>query len=276
MKLLFLDDSTQKTCRREKMQSMVAVGGLMIDHTQARKLETEIDQICKLYGFPDREPFKWSSKNGSWLRENLRDENRSNFYRDVLVMAKEHSGIGMVCAVDPSMKAANPGRNAQEDSLLLALERFDWILTPQKESGMVIVARPSGGRPDEDKFLDGCVALVSQGTCYTKFTGLLATQILTTPYQNSRLLQIADLIVSITNAMIAGNTKYAGVTFPFVKDILHRDGDRINGVGVKIHPDFSYMNLYHWILGDKYIRRGKSGWSLPFENYPYANDEMMY
>ena len=41
----------------------------------------------------------------------------------------------------------------------------------------------------------------------------LATNVVTMPFSNSRLLQLADLIVSISTAMVAGHTEFAGKVF---------------------------------------------------------------
>jgi hypothetical protein len=37
----------------------------------------------------------------------------------------------------------------------------------------------------------------------------------------------------------------------------------IGGSGLKLHPDLCYLNLYHWLLGDSYYRRGGGGHTLP-------------
>ena len=45
----------------------------------------------------------------------------------------------------------------------------------------------------------------------------LATNVVTMPFSNSRLLQLADLIVSISTAMVAGHTEFGGNTLCWVK-----------------------------------------------------------
>jgi hypothetical protein len=160
------------------------------------------------------------------------------------------------------------------DVLVMALERFNFVLSSQ-DIGMVIAARPSGGRTDEDKFLSACVDIVTAGTSYAKF-GQFATNVLTMPFGNSRLLQVADLVVSITTAMIAGHAEYAGPVFPHVRALLRSSLGRIGGVGVKIHPDYSYVNLYHWVLGDTFFVRSNLGLPLPMQNRPFFTDGMTY
>ncbi len=44
------------------------------------------------------------------------------------------------------------------------------------------------------------------------------------------------------------------------------------GEEFKLHPDYRYVNLYHWLLGDSHYLRNMGGWPLPFQTRPYAQD----
>ena len=61
-----------------------------------------------------------------------------------------------------------------------------------------------------------------------------------------------------------------------MKVLLRSGSGRIGGVGLKIDPDFSYANLYHWVLGDTDFWRGNLGTPLPLNDRPYAADGMTY
>lgn len=76
MKLFFLDDARHRTCNRPGISSLVAVGGIVVDATVARQLDTSISALCGQFGFPEREPFKWSPDGDHWMRENLKDKKR--------------------------------------------------------------------------------------------------------------------------------------------------------------------------------------------------------
>jgi hypothetical protein len=270
MKLFFLDDSRHRMCTRPGIPSLVAVGGIVVDATVARQLDKSINALCSQYGFPEREAFKWSPGVGLWMRDNLKDEKRDQFFIEVLKLAEESGVRGQVTISDPTMNPANQDMDDREmDVLLLSLERFNLVLGGP-DTGLVIAARPSGGPKGDDKFLAACADRVAAGTRYADF-GWLATNVLTMPYIHSRLLQVADLVVSITTTLVAGNIKYAETVFPSVKRLLLRSSSgRIGGFGVKIHPDFSYMNLYHWVLGDT----ENAGTALPSQKYRYFKDEM--
>jgi hypothetical protein len=269
--LLFLDDSAQPNCSRERVGRLVAIGGIAVEASACRALELSVDEVCrKNYGFPEREPFKWSPNKDHWMRANLIGERRNQFFNEVLRLAAQHGAIGLAAVSDATKGLATPqAKTAEMDVLIMTLERFD--LTLGQDVGLVIAARPSGGRGDEDKFLVSCAEAINAGTDYVKFERLVAS-VVTMPFANSRLLQLADLVVSITTAMVAGHKEFAGKIFPAIRAILRTSGGRVGGIGLKIHPDYSYANLYHWLLGDQ---RFKSS-DLPIANRPFPANEDNY
>jgi hypothetical protein len=62
-----------------------------------------------------------------------------------------------------------------------------------------------------------------------------------------RLLQTADLITSFTLAMVSGEDRHSAPIFGLIKFLLMSEMGRIGGVGLKIHPDYVYANLYRWL-----------------------------
>jgi hypothetical protein len=58
-----------------------------------------------------------------------------------------------------------------------------------------------------------------------------------------------------------------------VKPMLRREGDRIGGIGLKLHPDLRYANLYHWLVGDRYFIKGSVGHPLPVASMAYATGD---
>lgn len=271
MQLLFLDDAGQRKPSRQRVGPLVAVGGISIDASAARELENALNDFChNTVGFPAREPFKWSPARDHWMRANLVAEERVRFITEVLSIAAKHGATGQVTISDTTKQLATKSADKHEmDVLVMALERFNYSIS--SDLGMVIVARPSGGRKDEDHFLADCADLVTAGTSYAQFKSLV-TNVLTMPFQNSRLLQVADLVVSITTAMVAGHTDYAEPVFEPVRSLLRSEYGRIGGVGLKIHPDYSYVNLYHWLLRDTFYKRGGSGLPLPATGRPFSRN----
>ncbi|WP_289032760.1 DUF3800 domain-containing protein [uncultured Roseibium sp.] len=209
MKVLFLDDSKQRRCNRANMGSLVAIGGIEISAEHVRPLEQELERICRIqFEFPGGEPFKWSPARDHWMRNELVGDRRIEFFRTILRAVAVFGGVGQVVLTDPTRALANQNApNSEVDALMMSLERFDTAL-PNNEIGMVVVARPSGGRVDEDDFLSNCADFLDNGTNYTAFERI-AMNILTMPSKNSRILQAADLVVSISTAMVAGHTEFA-------------------------------------------------------------------
>jgi hypothetical protein len=56
-----------------------------------------------------------------------------------------------------------------------------------------------------------------------------------------------------------------------VKGLLAKKGDRIGGVGLKLHPYFMYANLYHWLVGDTHLWMNSTAFPLPLACYPYSS-----
>jgi hypothetical protein len=269
--ILFLDDAAQKNCSRERVGPLVATGGVAIEATVCRKLELAIDELCiKTYGFPIGEPFKWSPNKDHWMRENLKDDRRKQFYNDVLTLAAQNGATGFAAVSDTTKGLAiAEAKTPEMDVFIMTLERFDMALG--QDVGMVVAARPSGGKGDEQTFLVSCAEAINAGTNYVKFEKFV-TNVVTMPFSNSRLLQLADLIVSISTAMVAGHREFAGKHFAAVRAILKTSGGRAGGIGLKIHPDFSYANLYHWLLGDTLFKNKK----LPNAGLPFPESENKY
>ena len=78
----------------------------------------------------------------------------------------------------------------------------------------------------------------------------------------------------VEGATTAGHTPYSEPVFAYIKPLLLSDFGRIGGVGLKFHPDFVYVNLYHWLLGDNQDMRTMrgGGYKLPRSDRPYFED----
>lgn len=116
-----------------------------------------------------------------------------------------------------------------------------------------------------------CLALFDEGTEYESFPNL-PLGLFVAQSNRLRVLQLADVITSCVVARVAGEIRYSPRVFTRIKPLLRRSGDRVGGFGVKLHPDFIYSNLYHWLLGDQHIVRGGISIPLPepgrFRDHP--------
>lgn len=271
MYLFFVDDAQQQKPTRKGMGPLVATGGFGIHGDAALKLYASITAICKKRGFPPREEFKWSPSQGVWMRDNLIHPDREQFFLEVVAALKEAGAVAIVAIEDTEASPAhNYALTAKEDVTILFLERVNSYLGSLRQDGLVIVDQPGGGRKDETKYLMACMEALIAGTDYVQFDHI-AHNVLTTPSHLSRMLQAADVITSCSLAAIAGESQYAPPVFEAIKGML-RQGDfgHIGGMGLKLHPDGKYVNLYHWLLGDTDFWRYGSAWPLPLPNKKYS------
>lgn len=270
MHFIFADDSIQRRPTRPGMGVLIAIGGFCIKGEKIKNLSSKIDEICSKYGFPPGEIFKWSPGRELWMWDSLKGEKRSNFFREVLDSARKEEIKGIVIVEDRNKRPATErAPNAEIDVIRLFIERIDWELFRAEDQGIIIVDRPSGDRAAEDKFLLSCLESLQAGTEYVG-NKRFALNVLSTPSKLTRLLQLADLIVSCSLAAVGGEDQYSPPFFDKIREILCKESGRIGGVGLKIHPDFSYVNLYHWLLKDSYYLRRNIKLPLPIDGFPYS------
>jgi hypothetical protein len=115
--------------------------------------------------------------------------------------------------------------------------------------------------------------VLQEGTRFRAF-GRIALPVLCAPSKLVRLIQAADVVVGCTCAYVAGEDRHSPPVFEGIRDLLVKDGRRVGGVGLKLHPDIKYANLYHWLLGDSHIWKGMVGHPLPLGEFPYSEDPL--
>ena len=277
MHLFFADDSRQPNPSRAGMGPMVAIGGFHIPSENVRDLEHAVNKCCSQHGFPDGEEFKWSPGRELWMRDYLIGEPRQRFYLSVLNLVLERGGQACVVIEDERKSPATGGQVPHyEDATCLFLERANRRMRTIHSQGVVIVDRPGGNQQTEDDFLANCLETLLSGTAYTDFDRI-ALNVLSTSSRLIRLLQIADLIVGCTTAFVSGEPRYSGPVFDAgILPLLVNSGGRVGGIGLKLHPDLLYANLYHWLLGDTYIPKEGSRYPLPQAKLPYYSSPESY
>lgn len=268
--LYFADDSKQGNPTRAGMFDLVAIGGISVPVENARALSDALDALCAEVGFPVGGEFKWSPRRDQWMRAGLVEEARAAFFQRVLELLARHEVHAVVVIEDTNYRPATAGATPEVDLTRMFLERVEWEATQQGALAIVIADRPGGGTAQDASFLQSCLETVQAGTQYVKPKRIIHN-VVSTPSHLSRLLQAADLIVGATLSFVSGETTYSPPVFAGIRPLLRSDGSRIGGVGLKIHPDFRYANLYHWLLGDTTFWKSNMGEPMPIANRPYAN-----
>lgn len=265
----FADDSQQLEPTRQGMRPAVGVGGVFLPAESLGPVQRRIDELCRNAGFPDGEEFKWSPGGELWMKRNLHDEKRKRFFLDVLASVRENGGQAVV--VDTRANPATSAADPEEDATRLFLERASNRFHAAGVDGVVIVDRPSGSRSAENRFLAKCVEHLEDETTFA-VADRFALPVMATQSRFVRLLQVADLITSATLALVPGEREYAPPIFEAILPMMPKEFGRIGGVGLKIHPDFRYANLYYWLLGDEHWKKRNTGEPLPRPKQLYAED----
>jgi hypothetical protein len=276
MEIFFADDSIQQTCKRESLGVLIGIGGILVSESALRPLADRMDSIANSFGFPRGEEFKWSPKRGSWIWDNLR-EPRSECYAQVLEAAHALGARGIVVCNDTG-RTTDSKDAAYQRCLDYLFERLSMNLEDRKAHAIIVADRPGGGKIQEQEFLAYFLRRFREGTSYVPPNRLLLN-VLTTPSEMVRHLQLADLVTGITTAMVAGSETYARPLFHLVQRLLitNRPGG-IAGTGLKIAPDStredSLVNLYHWVLGEKLLHKGGGAmaYRLPAHGYAFQKD----
>lgn len=247
MQLILADDSQQLRPTRRRMGPLVGIGGVHVDDSAADSLERELNRLWRVAGFPDGEEFKWSPT------------------------AALHGVSATVVVSDIGCRyAINTSTSHEQDVTTMFLERADWALAIGGTMGVVIIDRPGGNQITSARYFAECFQTVTTGTRYVLPKRILSVEPTTGYY--SRLHQLADLVTGCTVARVAGSL-YSKVPFEMIKQLLRSDGRRVGGVGLKIHPDFKYANLYHRLVGDPTWWKGTMGIDLPCPGRLYYADD---
>jgi hypothetical protein len=270
---VFVDDARQSKPSRVGIGSLVALGGVHVPATEVGPLEQALRKHCVSIGFPPDQQFKWSpGKKETFMKNKLLDQARIEFYQCVLDIAASH---GARCCVVIEGTSRNPARssslNHEEDVVSLFLERVQWALVTSGQHGLVVAASPSGGPGDEEKFLQNCADLLHHGTEYMQLDKI-SLGVLTAKSRKLRLLQFADVVTSCAVSRVAGESNFSPPIWEMLKPLWRSDGNRIQGVGVKLHPDYVFANLHYWLLGEQYFYKANTGTPLPLRGYPYFDD----
>lgn len=267
--IFFGDDSRQSSPSRPGMGPLLAIGGINVPAEKVGPLGRQLEALCLSRGFPPSEEFKWSPGRELWMRDNLRGQDRQSFFLAVLGILSAAEVGATVVVVDTTYQTASGAMDHETDATYLFLERVEAQCGRGQSEGFVVVDRPPGGRSDEDTFLGRCLEMVQTGTQWVR-PERIAHNVVSTPSKLSRLLQAADLVTGSTLAFVAGESEYSPAIFEGVKPLLDRHNDRIGGFGLKIHPDFKYGNLYHWLAGDTFLRKSGTNIRLPSSSYLYS------
>lgn len=269
MYYVFVDDAQQKNPTRPglELEHLVAMGGVAVPDDAVVNLGNQIEGTCGRYGLSASDEFKWSPGKNDPFRGVV--ANRTQFYIDILSLAKQSEIKALVViSNERSTPVVNYLPDHQFATFAALLERINSLDSPS-----TVIADQPGGVYKE--FLDNSKDLIEQGTPFQDMNNI-PFNVVTTPSRYNRLLQLADVVTSCTLSYVSGENTYSPPVFRHIIPIVRRHNNRYGGVGIKIHPDFLYVNLYHWLLGDEHYNRFGSGHPLPIRSRPYSDSSTQY
>ncbi len=256
------------------MGPMIAAGGFSIASEHVKELEEDLNSLCDKTGLPNDEIFKWSpkKKNSNWMYGNLKGNDRINFQVKIIDLLKNYDCKVIFVAEDKNCNMAmNESTSSDIDVTNMLMERVDSLFHQQSTHGIIVMDRPGGGSKDHDSFLANCLSTIQNGTTVKDINNIILS-VMCLPNHYTRLLQAADLVVSATLSYVSGNETYTLEIIENIKPLLHKESQRIGGVGVKLHPDFKFANLYHWLFDDTHFWKNSCGNPLPLENRNYSQN----
>lgn len=272
MHVVFIDDSGQKGLR-EGMGYLIAVGGITLDEEQLQPLQDKLVSLVAEYGIPPECELKWSPPPANWIHSNLVGSQRQECYRKILEATKA-CGASVIVVVFDTGRTTLQKERATLKALEFFIDRARMHLEDKNALGIVVADQPSGGKKQEMRFLSEALLTIQHGSNFVP-PKQISLNILTTPSRLVRQLQVADLVVGITTARVAGHKKYAEPLFPIVKDMMIKSSlGMIGGSGLKVFPD-SLTNLYYWVLDENCYAKASvmAGLSLPHDAFLYSQDE---
>lgn len=274
MHVFFADDSTTNGVRKG-MGKLIAFGGLLLPEEALVAVNAVVSTELLAVGAPDGTELKWSPPPGNWIREHLYGNKRTDLYVAILKQVREQGGRVIVSIVDTG-RTSIQDLEAFEWSVKFTFERISTCLSKEKSRCIVVADRPGGGKKQEDEFLARFLEKIEQGTEYVPMKSeCVLLNVLTTPSRLLRQLQVADLVVSVTTAQVAGNIKWANPGFELIRTMFIRNHlGFAGGTGLKLFPD-DLWNLYHWVLDESVFTKAatSTGMPLPIPKLPYVDDD---
>jgi hypothetical protein len=271
MDFFFADDSRQRAPTRPGMNPLVGVGGIYIPSDNVNALERLLNQLCVKAEFPPGEEFKWSPGREDWMHQGLTARPRAEFFSAVLRCCAENRVRAVVVASD--VQSNHPRSCASHEHFItqLLIERIERLASSVGRDAVIVFDRPGGAKAQEDDFLAQCLETIQDGTPYVR-PERIALNALSTSSHFIRLLQAADLFTGCVMAYLSGEGRFSPELMPAIKPMLAGEPGRVGGFGIKIHPIYWYLNLYHWLFDDTHLWRGNWGTPLPVTNLPYARN----
>lgn len=217
----------------------VALPGELLPVYAARAAEIRVE-----FGLGDEE-LKWSpDRKRQPAQFALGARGREPMQRALLAAAAE-CGAWTVTVVWDGERDPSAGAHREKWMLKLLYERISMGMSDRDGLGTVVFDQKHSLRGHDADWLAATRRLTDHGTEYTSASRIV-NRFVMGPSDHLPGLQLADLVVGATTALVAGQKGGLALREPLLELIHCREDGDLSGAGLKLWPN-SLENLYSWI-----------------------------
>jgi len=260
MALLAFVDDTRFTAKSPAglSRTWCGFGAVVVPDSGLTDLDATVEELKNDFGFPSRLPpnsdiptieeyreAKYSPGRRQWMRTNLRDQERQDFFSQALAILERLDGTIALSFYDESSDGCGEYR-ARERALKNLYERFDGIAEKKDAGALIVVCDFEGSNDDVRRLVHGATGIARYGTWYReKIKEKVYPVLLVGESHLHSGLQLADIATGVLRAMILdAENQHAQATWSEVYRRLFRRGNVAKGWGLKIRSK-DIGRIYH-------------------------------
>ncbi len=251
MKLVFIDDSSQRNPPRAGLGELVALGAVIVSEDQVTGFASDLIAIKTRLGVPQDEEIKWKPARGMFLA-GAGGETVTQLRESMLNAAIARGITSVVHVLDHSLVYRD--RTIVQVGQELLKWTYDKVAFGLEGQGAVMIAdKPGGGPAEESRWLAQTLAMTNDGTAYTA-AGKVVLPVLTAGSHHVPHLQLADVVTAATTAAIAGRPHGLRLA-PLLRQLARKNArGYAGGAGITLWPP-ELRDLLYWVFGeDTYVK----------------------
>ena len=251
MKLVFIDDSSQRNSPRAGLGELVALGAVIVPEDQVTGFASDLIAIKTRLGVPQDEEIKWKPARGMFLA-GAGGETVTQLRESMLNAAIARGITSVVHVLDHSLVYRD--RTIVQVGQELLKWTYDKVAFGLEGQGAVMIAdKPGGGPAEESRWLAQTLAMTNDGTAYTA-AGKVVLPVLTAGSHHVPHLQLADVVTAATTAAIAGRPHGLRLA-PLLRQLARKNArGYAGGAGITLWPP-ELRDLLYWVFGeDTYVK----------------------
>ncbi|MFD8086429.1 DUF3800 domain-containing protein [Kitasatospora sp. NPDC059722] len=247
---VFVDETTVRAqhVQRAGLGTLQAYGAVALPGELLSVFAARAAGIRADFGLGDEE-LKWSpDRKRQPAQFALGAQGREPMQRALLAAAAE-CGAWTATVVWDEERDPSPAAHREKWLLKLLYERISMGLSDRDGLGTVIFDQKHSLRGHDAGWLAATRKLTDHGTEYTSASRIV-NRFVMGPSDHLPGLQLADLVVGATTALVAGQKSGLALREPLLELIHRREDGDLSGAGLKLWPN-SLENLYSWIQHDR-------------------------